>query len=79
MFVGNGYDERAKDKLAEYGADKIYVAEDAELDGYLVAPKAEVLAQLVAAVVARRGAVAEHRRRARRSPAGWPSRPTPAC
>jgi electron transfer flavoprotein alpha subunit len=46
VFVGNGY-ENAKDKLAEYGATKVYVAGDAELDGYLVAPKAEVLAQVV--------------------------------
>ena len=46
MFIGNGYDN-AKDKLAEYGAAKIYVAGDGELDGYLVAPKAEVLAQIV--------------------------------
>jgi electron transfer flavoprotein alpha subunit len=47
VFIGNGFDN-AKDKLAEYGAAKIYVAADAELDGYLVAPKAEVLAQIVA-------------------------------
>jgi electron transfer flavoprotein alpha subunit len=46
VFVGNGYDN-AKDKLAEYGATKVYVAGDAEIDGYLVAPKAEVLAQIV--------------------------------
>ncbi|HET7310983.1 MAG TPA: electron transfer flavoprotein subunit alpha/FixB family protein [Mycobacteriales bacterium] len=46
VFVGNGYDN-AKDKLAEYGATKVYVAGDAEIDGYLVAPKAEVLAQVV--------------------------------
>jgi electron transfer flavoprotein alpha subunit len=46
VFIGNGYDN-AKDKLAEYGATKIYVAGDSELDGYLVAPKAEVLAQIV--------------------------------
>jgi electron transfer flavoprotein alpha subunit len=46
VFVGNGYDN-AKDKLAEYGATKVYVAGDAELDGYLVAPKAEVLAQIM--------------------------------
>src|SRR5881275_572648 len=45
VFVGNGA-ENAKDKLAEYGATKIYVAGDAELDSYLVAPKAEVLAQI---------------------------------
>ena len=37
-----------KDALAEYGAVKVYVAESDDIDGYLVAPKAEVLAQLVA-------------------------------
>src|ERR1700712_3602088 len=36
-----------QDALAEYGAAKVYVAESAEVDEYLVAPKAEVLAQLV--------------------------------
>ena len=46
VFIGNGFDN-AKDKLAEYGAAKIYVAGDGELDGFLVAPKAEVLAQIV--------------------------------
>ncbi|MGH3743252.1 MAG: electron transfer flavoprotein subunit alpha/FixB family protein [Mycobacteriales bacterium] len=34
--------------LGEYGAQKVYVAEDAALDDFLVAPKAEVLAQIVA-------------------------------
>ena len=34
--------------LAEYGAAKVYVAESPEIEEYLVAPKAEVLAQLVA-------------------------------
>jgi len=36
------------DKLAEYGAEKIYVAEHDDIDTYLVAPKVDVLAQLVA-------------------------------
>jgi electron transfer flavoprotein alpha subunit len=36
-----------KDALAEYGAQKVYVGESADFDDYLVAPKAEVLAQLV--------------------------------
>ena len=36
-----------KDALAEYGAAKVYVAESDDVDDYLVAPKAEVLAQLV--------------------------------
>jgi electron transfer flavoprotein alpha subunit len=34
--------------LAEYGAAKVYVAESDEIDGHLVAPKAEVLASIVA-------------------------------
>jgi electron transfer flavoprotein alpha subunit len=34
-------------KLGEYGAAKVYAAESAEIDEYLVAPKAEVLAKLV--------------------------------
>ncbi len=46
VFVGQGFDN-AKDKLAEYGAAKVYVAADAELEQYVVGPKAEVLAQLV--------------------------------
>ena len=47
VFVGAGF-EKAKDKLGEYGAAKVYVAESAELTGYVVAPKAELLAKLVA-------------------------------
>jgi electron transfer flavoprotein alpha subunit len=38
---------QVRDALAEYGAATVYVAESLELDEYLVAPKAEVLAQLV--------------------------------
>jgi electron transfer flavoprotein alpha subunit len=34
------------DKLAEYGASKVYVAESDEVGDYLVAPKAEILAQI---------------------------------
>jgi electron transfer flavoprotein alpha subunit len=47
VFVGSGFDA-AKDKLAEFGAAKVYVADSAELDGFVVAPKAELLASLVA-------------------------------
>ncbi|MCU1605179.1 MAG: Electron transfer flavoprotein alpha subunit, partial [Modestobacter sp.] len=36
-----------RDDLVEYGAAKVYVAESDDIDAYLVAPKAEVLAQLV--------------------------------
>jgi electron transfer flavoprotein alpha subunit len=34
-------------KLAEYGAEKVYVASGDDVDGYLVAPKATVVADLV--------------------------------
>jgi len=34
-------------KLGEYGAQKVYVAESDDVEAYVVAPKAEVLAQLV--------------------------------
>jgi electron transfer flavoprotein alpha subunit len=37
----------AADKLAAYGAEKVYVSEAEELDAFLVGPKAAVLAQLV--------------------------------
>ncbi|HLV76239.1 electron transfer flavoprotein alpha subunit apoprotein [Actinomadura hallensis] len=47
VWVGQGY-EKAKDKLAEYGAGKVYLATDEELTSYVVAPKAALLAQLVA-------------------------------
>ncbi|NKZ07780.1 electron transfer flavoprotein subunit alpha/FixB family protein [Actinomadura latina] len=46
VWVGPGY-EKAKDKLGEYGAGKVYVAADEELASYVVAPKAALLAQLV--------------------------------
>ena len=35
------------EKVKAYGAEKVYVIDDAELKGYLVAPKAEALQQLV--------------------------------
>ena len=34
------------DKVKKYGAEKVYVIDDAELKGYLVAPKAEAMQQL---------------------------------
>jgi len=37
----------AAETLGAYGAEKIYAVDDADVAGYLVAPKAEVLAQLV--------------------------------
>jgi electron transfer flavoprotein alpha subunit len=47
VWVGPGADG-ARDKLGEYGAAKLYVAADEELTSYVVAPKAALLAQLVA-------------------------------
>src|SRR6266542_5761542 len=47
VFIGTG-SEQAAGKLAEYGAAKVYVAGGEEYDGYVVAPKAEVLAKVVA-------------------------------
>ncbi len=49
VFVGAGFDA-AKDKLAEFGAAKVYVADAAELADFVVAPKVELLASLVADV-----------------------------
>ena len=46
VFFGHGIDA-ARDYLKEYGAEKIYVLDAPELSEYLVAPKAEALAQLV--------------------------------
>ena len=37
----------AVEKLKAFGAEKVYVVDDAQIKGYLVAPKAEVLQQLV--------------------------------
>ncbi|WP_369130643.1 electron transfer flavoprotein subunit alpha/FixB family protein [Modestobacter roseus] len=37
-----------REQLAEYGAATVYAADSDDVDAYLVAPKAEVLAQLVA-------------------------------
>jgi electron transfer flavoprotein alpha subunit len=47
VFIGGGFDA-AKATLAQYGAEKVYRVESAEVTDYLVAPKAEVLAALVA-------------------------------
>ncbi|MFI7546311.1 electron transfer flavoprotein subunit alpha/FixB family protein [Actinoplanes sp. NPDC049599] len=47
VLGGAGAAAQLADKLGEYGAEKIYAAEGDEIDGYLVAPKATVLAELV--------------------------------
>ncbi len=45
VVIGSGVDTQP---LAEYGAATIYVADDGELSNYVVGPKVDVLAQLVA-------------------------------
>ncbi|HSV37578.1 MAG TPA: electron transfer flavoprotein subunit alpha/FixB family protein [Nocardioidaceae bacterium] len=46
VFIGSLSDD-ATAALKQFGAEKIYSVDDADIKGYLVAPKAEVLAQLV--------------------------------
>jgi electron transfer flavoprotein alpha subunit len=46
VFIGAGI-ETARDALKKYGAEKVYVLDDRDLSDYLIAPKAEALAQLV--------------------------------
>ncbi|MGW5671050.1 electron transfer flavoprotein subunit alpha/FixB family protein [Micromonospora sp. NPDC003776] len=50
VLGGAGAAQALSGKLGEYGAEKIYAAEGEEIDGYLVAPKATVLADLVGRV-----------------------------
>ncbi|HEX7747089.1 MAG TPA: electron transfer flavoprotein subunit alpha/FixB family protein [Micromonosporaceae bacterium] len=47
VLGGAGAADALGEKLGEYGAQKIYAAEGDDIDGYLVAPKATVLAELV--------------------------------
>ena len=51
VFIG-GADKAgdAAEKLKAFGAEKVYVVDDTEIKGYLVAPKAEALQQLAAKV-----------------------------
>jgi electron transfer flavoprotein alpha subunit len=46
VFMGGGI-EAARDSLKHHGAEKVYVVDAPELTQFLVAPKAEALAQLV--------------------------------
>ena len=46
VFIGADV-SAAAEVLKQYGAEKIYVVDDTDIKDYLVAPKAEVLAQLV--------------------------------
>jgi electron transfer flavoprotein alpha subunit len=47
VFIGDGAKaSEVAEKVKKYGAEKVYVVDDAEIKGYLVAPKAEALQQL---------------------------------
>ena len=46
VFIGTGFDA-AKEKLAEYGAVKVYVAEADDVSSYLVTPSVDVLAKVM--------------------------------
>jgi electron transfer flavoprotein alpha subunit len=48
VWAGPGA-EAGRARLAEFGAAKVYVADSSDFDDYVVAPKAELLAQLAAA------------------------------
>jgi electron transfer flavoprotein alpha subunit len=48
VFIGEaGKASEVADKVKKYGAEKVYVVADDEIKGYLVAPKAEALQQLM--------------------------------
>jgi electron transfer flavoprotein alpha subunit len=48
VFIGSpGQGSEVAEAVKKYGAGKVYVVDDTELKGYLVAPKAEALQQLV--------------------------------
>ena len=47
VFIGDGGKaSEVAEKVKKYGAEKVYVVDDAQIKGYLVAPKAEALQQL---------------------------------
>ena len=49
VFIGSpDKADAAADAVKKYGAEKVYVVDDADIKGYLVAPKAEVLQQIAA-------------------------------
>jgi electron transfer flavoprotein alpha subunit len=50
VVAGPGIAGKLRDRLAAYGAAKIYIAESGEVDRYLTAPAVGVLAALVASV-----------------------------
>ncbi len=66
------------DALAAAGAEKIYVAESDDIDGYLVTPKVDVLAALVEST-SRQQSSPQPAPRAKRLPVVWPHVWAPDC
>jgi len=59
VFIGApGEAAGVAESVKRYGAEKVYVIDDAQLKGYLVAPKAEALAQLAGSASAGEGLAA---------------------
>jgi electron transfer flavoprotein alpha subunit len=59
VFIGSpGEAAGVAESVKKYGAEKVYVIDDAPIKGYLVAPKAEALAQLAEKVSADSGGLA---------------------
>ncbi len=51
VFIGDGGKaSEVAEQVKKYGAEKVYVVDDSEIKGYLVAPKAEALQQLAVLV-----------------------------
>ena len=50
VLAGPGKAEKASTRLAEFGAEKVYVVEAEEIDGFLIAPQAEALAAVIGQV-----------------------------
>ena len=85
VFIGSGDQGAAvAEKVKKYGAEKVYVVDDADIKGYLVAPKAEALEQLSKQLAEKAGGRGRRRSssrrpsRARRSRAGSRSSSAPA-
>ena len=67
VWAGPGA-EAGRERLAEFGAARVYVADSADFSDYVVAPVAGLLAQLVG-----------EKAPATSTAAGWPSRLAPGC
>jgi electron transfer flavoprotein alpha subunit len=46
VFAGSGYD-KARERLAKFGAGKVYVAESEDIENYLVQPEIDLLSEMI--------------------------------